>query len=123
MIPQLKGFYQDATPVDFVAASDHESADVVVVEGRVGVVLDDVKAGETGVRIVGTDVRGIEMPKAAEAIAKDAKVYWDEDGNPAGGVAGSGAVTATEAGNLPLGRTAEPAAAGDALAVVHLRDL
>ena len=120
MIPQLKGFYQNATPQDFLAAADASSGDVLVNEGRVGVVLDDVEAGEAGVYIVGTDVRGIEMPHAAVAAAKDEKAYWDEDGNPNGGVAGSGAVTNVEAGNLYLGRFAEPAGAGDAVAVVEL---
>lgn len=120
MIPQLKGFYQDATPKRFTAAADHASGDVVVNQARVGVVVDDVATGDDGVYIVGTDVHGVEMPKATGAIARDQKVYWDEDGNPVGGVAGSGAVTTTSTANLYLGRAAEAAASGDALAVVEL---
>lgn len=120
MLPQLKGFYDSCTPQRFTAAADHSQGDVVVNEGRVGVVVDDVEAGHDGLNVVGTDVHGVEMPKAAETIAKPAKVYWDEDGDPVGGAAGSGAVTATEAGNLYLGRIAQPAAAGDAKAVVEL---
>lgn len=120
MIHQLKGAYSDATPSRFTAAADLSSGDVVVVQGRVGVVLDDVKSGDDGVAIFGTDPRGIDMPKATGAVAKHAKVYWDEDGNPVDGDAGSGAVTTTASGNLYLGRAAEPAASGDALAVVEL---
>lgn len=120
MIPQLQGDYSSATPSRFTAAADLSSGDVVVVESRVGVVLDDVASGDDGVGIFGTDPRGIQMPKATGAIAKHAKVYWDEDGNPVGGVAGSGAVTTTATGNLYLGRAAEAAVSGDALAVVGL---
>lgn len=120
MIPQLKGFYSDATPQSFTATADQSAGDVVVDQTRVGVVLADVLDTETGVLIVGTDARGIEMPKATGAIAKNAKVYWDEDGNPVSGTAGSGAVTTTSTANLYLGRAAEAAASGDEVAVVEL---
>ena len=120
MIPQLKGDYSLSTPSRFTAAADLSSGDVVVVESRVGVVLDDVASGDDGVGIFGTDPLGVDMPKATGAIAKHARVYWDEDGDPVGGVAGSGAVTTTATANLYLGRAAEGAAAGDALAVVEL---
>lgn len=120
MIPQLKGFYDSADPIDFTAAADLSSGDVVVLEDRAGVVLNDVATGETGVAIVGTDVRGVEMPKATGAIAKGAKLYWDEDGNPVTGAAGSGAVTTTATANIYLGYAAEAAASGDELAVVEL---
>ena len=120
MIPQLKGFYDSCTPQRFTATADQSQGDVVVNQGRVGVVVDDVKAGDDGLNIVGTDVHGIEMPKAAVVCPKPGKAYWDEDGDPVDGVAGSGAVTTVEAGNLYLGRFAEPAAAGDARAIVEL---
>lgn len=120
MIPQLKGDYCLATPRPFTAAAAHSSGDVIVRQTRVGVVLDDVASGDDGVFIVGTDPNGIEMPKATGAIAADAKVYWDEDGNPVDGDAGSGAVTTTSTSNLYLGRAAQASASGDALAVVEL---
>lgn len=117
----LLGFYDDADVVKFTAAADVSDGDVVVVQGRVGVVTqEDVASGDEGLMIVGTDVRGIKMPKANGAINKHAKLYWDEDGNPLGGVAGSGAVTTTSTANLYIGRAAQPAASGDEMVAVEL---
>lgn len=120
MIPQLKGDYTLATPSDFTADADYASGDVVVVEARVGVVLDDVLDTETGVGIFGTDPNGVAMPKATGACTKHAKAYWDEDGDPVGGTAGSGAVTTTATDNLYIGRFAADAASGDATVAVEL---
>lgn len=120
MIPQLKGDYTLATPSRFTAAEDLSAGDVVVVQSRVGVVLDDVASGDDGVALFGTDPNGVDMPKATGAISRHAKLYWDEDGNPASGAAGSGAVTTTASGNLYVGRAAADAASGDANATVEL---
>ena len=120
MIPQLKGLYQDATPGRVTATADVSAADVVVVENRVGVSIADAATGEDFIAVFGTDVHGIEMPHAAVACARHADAYWDADGNPVGGVAGSGAVTNVATGNIRIGRFAEAAAAGDGVAVVEL---
>ena len=122
MLPQLKGFYDSCTPQRFTAAADQSQGDVVVNNGRVGVVVDDVASGDDGLYVVGTDVHGVEVPHAAVACARDEDAYWDEDGDPVGGTAGTGAVTnvAAAGANIRIGRFAQSAAVGDAKAVVEL---
>lgn len=120
MIPQLLGDYASASPSSFTAAADASAGDVVVIESRVGVVVNDVSAGKEGVALFGTDTLGVTMPKASGAIAKHVKVYYDEDGDPQGGTAGSGAVTTSASGNLYIGRAAASAASGDARIAVEL---
>lgn len=117
---KLNGHYDDADVVRFTASADQSAGDVVVVETRVGVVVDDVLDTEDGLMIVGTDVHGVRMPKATGAIDRHEKLYWDEDGNPLGGTAGSGAVTATASGNLYIGRAAAAAESAAEEASVHL---
>lgn len=120
MIPQLKGFYSDATPSTFTAAADQVAGDVIVVQGRVGMVVKDVASGAEGVAIFGTDVNGIEMPKATGVCTKHDDAYWDEDGDPVDGDSGTGAVTATASGNLRIGRFATTVVSGAATVVVEL---
>ena len=120
MIHQLKGFYQDATPGRVTATAAVEAGDVVVVQNRVGVAIADAETGEDFIAVFGTDVHGIEMPKSTGACTRHAKAYWEVAGDPIGGVADSGAVTATAGTNLLIGRFAESAASGDATCVVEL---
>lgn len=87
-----------------------------------GIVYEDTDEGETVVAVYETDDAGAEMPKAAVAFASGGlPVYYDEDGDPVGGVAGSGALTNVDGGgaNDQVGYTVEAAAAGDEL--VRLR--
>ena len=44
-----------------------------------------------------------DVAKASEEIASGAEVYWDRDGTPVGGTAGSGAATTTATGNTYMG--------------------
>lgn len=117
---KLRGAYEEARINRFTAASDVEDGDVIVENGRVGVAHNDTASGEEGLALFGTDEKGIMMPKATGAIGRNAKLYWDEDGNPVGGAAGSGAITTVATGNILVGRAAEPAASGDAEAQVEL---
>lgn len=113
---KLRGDFTKATVVRFTAASDVEDGDVVVDNGRVGVVHDvrgrGVKSGEEGLMIVGTDEKGIYMPKASGAISRHARVYWT-----------SGGVTATAGSNTLIGRAVQDAASGDDEALVELTNV
>lgn len=121
-LQKLKGDQRAAKRVRFTAGADTDAGAVVTVGDRVGVVLHDTANGAEGIAFVATDEKGIQMPKTTGAINNQVKVYWDADGNPVGGVAGSGAVTTTASGNKFIGYAAEAAASGDAEVTVEMVD-
>jgi predicted RecA/RadA family phage recombinase len=96
----------DYTPVGAVTAG------TVVVQGNaVGVAGQAIPAGVLGALAV----HGIfNFVKDGSEITAGASLYWDADGNPVGGVAGTGAVTTTAGGNTFLGWAVAAAAAGAA---------
>ncbi|MEM8558368.1 MAG: DUF2190 family protein [Bacteroidota bacterium] len=117
---KLRGADTAAERVSFTAAADVVDGDVVVIGDRVGVAFGDTATGETGVAYVRTDEKGILMPNAAVASAQHASAYWDADGDPVGGTAGTGAVTNVPTDNTFIGYFAEATADTDEEAVVHL---
>ncbi|GKT30619.1 Bacteriophage VT1-Sakai, H0018 like protein, partial [Aduncisulcus paluster] len=68
---------------------------------------DTLTIAETNILNGNTGALNLEgvyfVPKAAEGFAQGKKVYWDADGNPQGGVAGSGALTLVATDNLYAG--------------------
>lgn len=74
-------------------AGGWSGGDVVQVGGLWGFVREDTAAGDTVMVTVETDDAGIVYRKAAGVMALGQAIYWDADGNPVGGVAGSGALT------------------------------
>ncbi len=59
-----------------------------------------------------------DVAKAAVAFTAGAAVYWDADGNPVGGTAGSGAATTAASGNKFMGFAV--AAAGETASTVRI---
>ncbi|GAB6113420.1 DUF2190 family protein [Desulfomicrobium salsuginis] len=93
-------YVQDGKVISFTASADIESGQVVVVGSLVGISLAGVASGSTGQLAV----EGVfDVPAAAAAITAGAPVYWDADGDPYGGTAGSGAATATATDNTLMG--------------------
>jgi len=90
--------------------SDVVSGQVVVVGTILGVAAGDIANTATGELLV-EEVHA--LPKAAEEISQGAQLYWDADGNPVGGVTGSGALTATSSGNTAAGKAFAGAVSGD----------
>ena len=92
----------DYTPVSAVAAGD------VVVQGKlVGVAKVPIAAAALGALAV-TGV--FDAPKdSSNVTAAGAALYWDADGNPVGGTAGTGAMTTTATGNTFAGWSLEVA--------------
>lgn len=88
----------------------------VVVGSILGVATVDIPAGKSGVVSI-SEVW--ELPKAAVAVAQGAPLYFDKDGDPAGGVVGSGALTPTAA-DITAGFAYEAAAAADATVKIIL---
>lgn len=94
----------------FVAASDLVNGQVVVIDGILGVVDADYASGKlASARKSGR----ADFVKVNGAISRGAVVYWDEDGNPQGGTAGTGAATTTDTDNTPIGLVIEAAGATD----------
>ena len=93
------------------------SGQAVVVGTLVGVAETGIAVGEVGVLVV---AEVWSLPKATEAITQGAKLYWDANGNPVGGVAGSGCLTATATDNTYAGVAFAPAASGDATVDIKL---
>lgn len=84
-----KNFYEDGHTIDFVAAADHQSGDLVALGDLMVVVLEDVKNGEPA---VGASEGVWTLPKVAGAAVnqgtrltlKDGVLGTDETGKPAG---------------------------------------
>ncbi len=95
----------DYTPVAAVAAGA-----VVVVGSHIGITKLSIAAGKLGALAV----KGLfDVVKANEEIADGAAVYWDADGNPYNGTAGTGCATTTAGGNTFMGFAVGAAAATD----------
>jgi predicted RecA/RadA family phage recombinase len=95
----------DYTPVSAVAAGQ-----VVVQGSMIGVAKTPIAAGALGALAV----KGIfDVVKANEQQALGAALYWDADGNPYGGTAGTGCATTTAGGNTFIGFAQAAAGATD----------
>ena len=87
--------------------------------GEIGVCEDAIADGATGI----VQVSGVHrIPKISGALSAHAIVYWDADGNPVGGTAGTGAVTSTSTGNTLAGRTTAAASTSATTVDVLIND-
>jgi len=95
----------DHTPSSAVAAGD------VVVQGQiVAIAKTPIAANALGALAT----RGVfDVVKAAGAITAGARLYWDADGDPVGGTAGTGAATTTATSNQYFGAAIAAAASDD----------
>jgi predicted RecA/RadA family phage recombinase len=107
-----KLIYGGGDILDHTFGADAVAGDMIVVGNAVLPVVRDVDYVVNPLGAVYND--GVfDIPKANEAIGEGAVVYWDADGNPYGGTAGSGAATHTSSGNKVAGTCVKPAAATD----------
>lgn len=107
-------FIQDGGSIDHTPGSAVAAGDVVVQGTLVGVARTPIASGVLG----SLALRGVfDVAKAAVAFTAGAAVYWDADGNPVGGTAGTGAATTTRTGNTFMGFAL--AAAAEAATVVR----
>jgi len=106
---------EDYTPVGAVVAGTP-----LEVGGRAAFANNDIAAGELGsIQTSGL----VKVVQKAETWAKDDDIWWDADGDPVGGVAGSGAATnviQTAAADFVLGSARLVTAATDGQGVVDL---
>lgn len=114
----MKNFVQDGNVIPFTAGATTVSGQVVVVGSIVGAATGNVANGAAG----NLQVKGVvEIPAATAEITVGAAVYWDADGDPVGGTAGSGAATATASGNIMTGYAIAGKAAAGATVKVLLK--
>lgn len=86
--------------VDYTPSAAVDAGDVIVQSSLVGIAKADIAASELGA----LSIAGVfDVPQKAEIIAAGKPVYWDADGDPYGGTAGTGAMTATVADGVFAG--------------------
>ncbi len=100
-----EGEYIPYTPVSAVYGGD------IVVVGTIPLLAEsDIAAAELG----NLACEGIwKMPKDSSSFTAGDAVYWDSDGNPVTGTAGTGAASSTATGNNLIGFVTADAASGD----------
>ena len=106
-----KNFIQEGKRIEITASGAAiSSGDLVLVNDLAVVALVDIADGDSG----NAAPEGVwELSgKAAEAVNQGDKLYWDADGDPLVGTAGTGCITATPTDNQYIG-IAWAAAAAD----------
>jgi len=108
-------YVQQGEAIDYTPGGAVAAGQVVVQGDFVGVAKTPIPAGTPGALAV---VGVFDVVKAAVAFTAGVAVFWDADGNPVGGTAGTGAATTSAAGNTFMGFAV--AAAADTAATVHV---
>jgi len=114
-------FWQEGGSVDYTPGSAVSAGDVIVQGTMVAVAKVDIAANTLGALAT----RGIfKAQKAAVAFSGGGvAVYWDADGNPVGGTAGTGAATTTRTGNIFMGFAVAAAADTDERVITDVRSV
>ena len=103
-------FIQEGQAIDYTPGSAVAAGQVVVQGSMIGVAKTPIAAGALGALAV----KGIfDVVKANEQQALGAALYWDADGNPYNGTAGTGCATTTSTGNTFIGFSQAAAGATD----------
>lgn len=93
-------YAKDGGVIDYTPSAAVDAGDVVAVGSMIGFAPSPIAANTPGVLCVS----GVaDVVKANEQITAGAAVYWDADGNPYGGTAGTGALTTTSTANTFVG--------------------
>ena len=115
-VPEAEGAGDDVLTI--TAGADIAKGQLIFVEDLPAVALEDIPSGSQG--RVATEGVHLITGKTAAAIAQGRRLYWDADGNPVGGEAGSGALTVTSTDNQYVGVAWADAAANDTAVLVKL---
>jgi predicted RecA/RadA family phage recombinase len=103
-------FVQEGDAVDYTPVAAVAAGQVVLQGSMIGVAKTPITAGALGALAV----KGIfDVVKANEQQALGAALYWDADGNPYEGEAGTGCATTTSSGNTFIGFAQVAAGATD----------
>lgn len=108
--------YSDAGVIDYTPSSAVAGGDVVVLNGIVGVAVEDIAASTKG----SLATSGMfKLPKTTAAWVRGLPVHWDPTGTPDSGDASSGAANQLGVGTY-AGICVETAASGDNFGTVDL---
>jgi predicted RecA/RadA family phage recombinase len=103
-------FIQVGESIDYTPSSAVAAGQVVVQGSMVGVAKVPIEANRLGA----LSVKGVfDVVKANEQQSLGAALYWDADGNPYNGTAGTGCATTTAGGNTFIGFVMAAAGATD----------
>jgi predicted RecA/RadA family phage recombinase len=110
-------YVQDDGVVDYTPGSAVTGGDVIVNGDTIGIAKRDIAASSLG--SVATE--GVfDVVKVTGAISDRADVYWDADGDPVSGTAGSGAASTDPSVGNYLGKAVAAALSGDERVRVEL---
>jgi len=96
---------------------DVPAGGLVLVGSRLGVAVAGIADGKTGALAM---AEVFSLPKATGAVTQGALLYWDTDGDPVGGTAGSGALTTTATDNTLAGYAFKAAGVDDPAVEIKL---
>lgn len=100
-------FVQDGLAIDYTPGSDVSAGAIIVRGNTIGIAKRPIASGVLGALATAGVFDGV---KANGAITAGDAIYWDADGDPQGGTAGTGAFTTTATGNTYAGRAVADAA-------------
>lgn len=109
-------YRQAGGSIDHTPVSAVDAGDVVLVNGHVRIAKGDIAANTLGALAT---CGVFDVVKDNSDVADGGALYWDADGDPVGGTAGSGAFTGTASGNTFAGYAIE--AAGTTVGVVAMQ--
>jgi len=110
-------FVQQGRAIDHTPSADVAAGDVIVSGLLVGVAERAISANYLGA----ISLEGIyDIAKITGVIAVGVSVYWDADGDPLGGTAGTGCLTTVKPDGVFAGITVAAAADTDTTARVKL---
>ena len=113
----MKNYLQEGVNLSVTVSAAVKSGALVVKGKIVGVAVNDAAAGAQ----VTVTTEGIfRLLKATGVIGVGDSLYFDSDGDPVSGEAGSGAVTKTSAGNTKIGYATAASLANAPLTQVRL---
>lgn len=110
-------YSQEGESVDYTPAAAVVAGQVVVTNGLLRIATQPIAADALGaLRTCGL----FDIVKDSSTFSDGNAWYWDADGNPVGGTAGTGAATTTSSGNTFGGFVQEAAATGAATVSARL---
>jgi len=114
-------FHKDGEVLDYTPAAATTGGTVVEVAGLCGVTVEDIAASVVG----SAQVKGIaKVEKINGAMAAEDEIWYDANGDPQGGTAGTGAATnVSNDGDIRMGLAAYAAGATDTHVYVILNEI